>query len=184
MPPIFWFYVIWQVHSIGEVSNYTRILIDGMNLMYKFPDLALLLVEFELERAREGLLSYLWQYFQAQKEIQVLVFFDGKKAIFEDCYSETYESISVHYSHEKKADDLIIGYLTQAAIPADCLVITTDKEIINFARRVRAKRKTSEEFYNEWIQVQEAKDDTELDKIKEGLTEMPEAEYWAKQFLI
>lgn len=114
---------------------------------------------------------------------EVLVFFDGKKLSDAHCYSEVFESMSVHYSHAKKADDLIIGYLTQTPIPSQCLVITSDKEIINFARKVRAKRKTSEEFYAEWISYFQAKEDAELNQIKEGLTEMPEKDYWAKQFL-
>ncbi len=151
--------------------------------MYKFPDLALLLVDSRLEDARLGLLSYLWQYFQEKKGVEVLVFFDGKKTSDEDCYSEAFESMSVHYSHAKKADDLIIGYLTLTPVPSQCLVITSDKEIISFARRVRTKRKTSEEFHKEWFSYFEAIEDAKLNQIKEGLTEMPEQDYWEKQFL-
>ncbi|WP_246047287.1 NYN domain-containing protein [Leptospira ognonensis] len=165
------------------MSNSTRILVDGMNLIYKFPDLTSFLVDSQLEEARQGLLSYLWQYYKEKKMSEVLVFFDGKKLSDADCYSEVYESMSVHYSHAKKADDLIIGYLTQTPIPSQCLVITSDKEIVNFARKVRAKRKTSEDFYTEWVSYFQAKEDAELNQIKEGLTEMPEQDYWAKQFL-
>jgi len=160
-----------------------RILIDGMNLIYKFPDLTAFLVESRLEEARHGLLSYLWQYFKDKKLVEVLVFFDGRKLSDMDCYSEYYEKISVHYSHAQKADDLIIGYLTRTPIPSQCLVISTDKEIVNFARKVRAKRKTSEEFYLEWLAYFDAKEDAVLNLIKEGLSEMPEQDYWAKQFL-
>jgi predicted RNA-binding protein with PIN domain len=183
MFPIFWFYGIWQVHSIGEVSNSTRILIDGMNLIYKFPDLASFLVDSRLEDARVGLLTHLLQYYKDKKAMEVLVFFDGKKVSDPDCYSEIFETISVHYSHAKKADDLIIGYLTLTPVPSQCLVITSDKEIVSFARRVRAKRKSSEDFYKDWIAYFDAKDDAEQIQIKEGLTEMPDQEYWAKQFL-
>jgi len=183
MLTIFWFYGIWQVHSIGEVSNSTRILIDGMNLMYKFPDLAFMLVEFRIDDARAGLLAYLWQFYHDKKDIQVLVFFDGRKTNNEDCYSESYEGMSVHYSHEKKADELIIGYLTLAPVPSQCLVITSDKEIINFARRIGAKRISSEDFHKDWVSFVEAESDTVENQVKEGLAEMPEKDYWAKQFL-
>jgi len=154
-----------------------------MNLIYKFPDLAALLGESRLEDARQGLLTYLWEFYKETKMVEVLVFFDGKKSSDLSCFSESFEKMSVHYSHEKKADDLIIGYLTLAPIPSQCLVVSTDKEIINFARRVRAKRKTSEEFYASWLSYFEAKDEIKLNQIKEGLTEMPEKDYWAKQFL-
>ena len=154
-----------------------------MNLIYKFPDLASLLVDSRLEDARLGLLTYLWQYFKENRVDEVLVFFDGKKSSDPNCYSESFEKMSVHYSHGKKADDLIIGYLTHATIPSHCLVVSSDKEIINFARKLRAKRKTSEEFYASWVLYFEAKEDANLNLIKEGLTEMPEQDYWAKQFL-
>ncbi|TGN19519.1 twitching motility protein PilT [Leptospira idonii] len=154
-----------------------------MNLIYKFPDLAFYLVDYRLKDAREGLLAYLWQFFQGWKKAEVLVFFDGKKDPLSDCYSEDYEGMSVHYSHEQKADDLIIGYLKQTPIPSHCLVITSDKEIVNFARRIRAKRKTSEEFYKDWLSFTEKKEESEFDEMKEGLTDVNEQDYWEKQFL-
>ncbi|BDA80090.1 RNA-binding protein [Leptospira kobayashii] len=160
-----------------------RILVDGMNLIYKFPDLAFYLVDYRLNEAREGLLAYLWQFYKDEKNCQVLVFFDGKKDLLSDCYSEDYEGMSVHYSHDQKADDLIIGYLKQAPIPSHCLVVTSDKEIVNFARRIRAKRKTSEEFYKDWLASLEAKEDAEIDEVKEGLTATKDRDYWEKQFL-
>lgn len=151
--------------------------------MYKFPDLAFLLVEYKIHEARLGLLQYLWQYFQEQKAVEVLIFFDGRKSPWEDCYSEKYAEMSVHYSQEKKADELIMACLTQSPIPSQCLVITSDKEIINFARRIRAKRKTSEEFYKEWTSHWDLQMESEVDQIKEGVKEQTETEFWMKQFL-
>ncbi len=139
-----------------------------MNLIYKFPDLAFYLVDYRLNEAREGLLAYLWRFYKEEKNCQVLVFFDG---------------MSVHYSHDQKADDLIIGYLKLAPIPSHCLVVTSDKEIVNFARRIRAKRKTSEEFYKDWLASLEAKEDAEIDEVKEGLTATKDQDYWEIQFL-
>jgi predicted RNA-binding protein with PIN domain len=160
-----------------------KILVDGMNLIYKFPDLAFFLGEFRLQEARQGLLVYLNKFYRTKKNAQVLVFFDGKKDPFSDCYSEELDGLSIHYSHEKKADDLIIGYLSLCPIPAHCLVVSSDKEIINFARRIRAKRKTSEEFYAEWKEKEEMEDDTEFMNLKEGLTPAPNNDYWERQFL-
>lgn len=160
-----------------------RILVDGMNLIYKFPELAFFLGEYRLQEARAGLLQKLNQFYQNQKNKEILVFFDGKKDMISDCYSEEMNGLSIHYSHEKKADELIIGYLSQYPVPAQCLVITSDKEIINFARRIRAKRITSEEFYIEWKKAEELDDESDFMKMKEGLTSTSDKDYWERQFL-
>ncbi|TGK82359.1 twitching motility protein PilT [Leptospira noumeaensis] len=154
-----------------------------MNLMYKFPDLAFCLGEYRLQDARDGLLVHLDRFYNEDKHSKILVFFDGKKDLTSDCYSEDLGKFSVHYSHEKKADELIIGYLNLCPVPSQCLVITTDKEIISFARRLRAKRMTSEEFYAEWVKRETEEDETEFNHLKEGLTPSSETDYWERQFL-
>ncbi|WP_277355107.1 MULTISPECIES: NYN domain-containing protein [Leptospira] len=160
-----------------------RILIDGMNLMYKFPDLAFCLGEYRLQDARDGLLAHLKRFYSEKKQTKVLVFFDGKKDFTSDCYSEEMGDFSLHYSHEKKADELIIGYLNLCPVPSQCLVVSSDKEIISFARRLRAKRMTSEEFYAEWLKRETEEDETEFNHLKEGLTPSSETDYWERQFL-
>ncbi|MGV3664982.1 MAG: NYN domain-containing protein [Leptospira bouyouniensis] len=160
-----------------------RILIDGMNLMYKFPDLAFCLGEYRLQDARTGLLVHLKRHFPDLKQRKILVFFDGKKDLLSDCYSEEWEGFSIHYSHEKKADELIIGYLNYCEVPSQCLVVTSDKEILSFARRLRAKRKSSEEFYADWVKRETEVDETEFNHLKEGLTPSSESDYWERQFL-
>ncbi|MCT8333660.1 NYN domain-containing protein [Leptospira sp. 85282-16] len=160
-----------------------RILIDGMNLMYKFPDLAFCLGEYRLQDARDGLLQHLKRFYQKNKHSKILVFFDGKKDITSDCYSEDWGDFSIHYSHEKKADELIIGYLNLCPIPSQCLVVSSDKEIISFARRLRAKRMSSEEFYTEWLKKEAEEDESEFNHLKEGLTPSSETDYWERQFL-
>nr|WP_269750429.1 NYN domain-containing protein [Leptospira chreensis] len=158
-------------------------MIDGMNLMYKFPDLAFCLGEYRLQDARDGLLAHLKRFYVTNQHSKILVFFDGKKDLTSDCYSEDWDKFSIHYSHEKKADELIIGYLNLCPVPSQCLVITSDKEIVSFARRLRAKRMTSEEFYAEWLKRESEEDETEFNYLKEGLTPSSETDYWERQFL-
>ncbi|MDF3821237.1 NYN domain-containing protein [Leptospira sp. 96542] len=165
------------------MSTNERILIDGMNLMYKFPDLAFCLGEYRLLDARTGLLAYLADHFKDSKNTSVLVFFDGKKDQTSDCYSEDIGGLSIHYSHDKKADELIIGYLSFTPMPSQCLVVTSDKEILNFARRLRVRRKTSEEFYAEFVSKVNLEDESEFINLKEGLTTRQENDYWERQFL-
>ncbi|EMJ88111.1 hypothetical protein [Leptospira meyeri] len=63
------------------------------------------------------------------------------------------------------------------------MVVSSDKEIISFARRIRAKRMSSEEFYAEWLKRETEEDETEFNHLKEGLTPSSETDYWERQFL-
>lgn len=55
------------------------LLIDGFNLIYKFPELEALMYESKLNLAREGLLKILNQYKVKRGNTVMHVFFDGKK---------------------------------------------------------------------------------------------------------
>ncbi len=55
------------------------LLIDGFNLIYKFPELETLMYESKLNLAREGLLKLLNQYKTKRGNTVIHVFFDGKK---------------------------------------------------------------------------------------------------------
>lgn len=154
-----------------------------MNLIYKFPELAFCLGEYRLEDARLGLLENLFSFFPNKKQGSVLVFFDGRKSADPECYSEEILGFSVHYSQEKKADELIIGYLTYCESPSQCLVVTSDKEILGYARRFRAKRKTSDEFYLDWKQKLLEEKEEDFLELKEGLTSDSENAYWERLFL-
>ncbi|EMO10988.1 YacP-like NYN domain protein [Leptospira borgpetersenii str. Noumea 25] len=57
----------------------SQVVIDGFNLIYKFPDLEEYMVRNRLLEARQGLLERIESYSQKKKEQTFHVFFDGKK---------------------------------------------------------------------------------------------------------
>ena len=87
------------------------LLIDGFNLIYKFPELETLMYESKLNLAREGLLKLLNQYKTKRGNTVIHVFFDGKKDKGSEVRRDEYGSIKVYFSHDVSADLLIKEYI-------------------------------------------------------------------------
>ncbi len=120
-------------------------LIDGFNLIYKFPELEELMYENRLVEARQGLLGRLKEY-QRITGARMIVVFDGKKEKALELKSERVGTIDVYYSIEYSADYLIKEFIKKDSNPRSTTVVTSDKDIIFFVNRFKAKVKTSEEF--------------------------------------
>ncbi|HMV77659.1 MAG TPA: NYN domain-containing protein [Leptospiraceae bacterium] len=123
-----------------------RILIDGFNLIYKFPDLEGLMYESRLNLARQGLLQILHRYSGAKKNTNILVVFDGKKDVGSPVEKETFGDIRVYYSHDLTADHCIKSVIRNDRVPANIYVVSSDKEILRYAKNHGCKFFTSEEF--------------------------------------
>lgn len=120
-------------------------LVDGFNLIYKFPDLEGLMYEHKLSEARLGLLARLKEHMKLTGA-KISVVFDGKKEKMLEITSERFGSIDVYYSLEYSADFLIKEFVKKDPNPRMITVITSDKDIIAYVTRFRAKVRTSEEF--------------------------------------
>lgn len=120
-------------------------LIDGFNLIYKFPDLEGLMYEGRLSEARRGLLEKLKEHARIAGD-RFRVVFDGKKEKLLEIKSETVGTIDVYYSLEYSADFLIKQFIKKDLNPRMTTVVTSDKDIIFYVNRFKAKVKTSEEF--------------------------------------
>ncbi len=121
------------------------ILIDGLNLIYKIPDLEGLMYEDRVTDAEKGLLEILKEYNTIKKE-KIIVFFDGKKQPSDKTVSEKKGAIDIYYSHDYSADHMIKEYIKKNINPRMLTVITSDNGIISDARRFRAKTLSSEKF--------------------------------------
>ncbi len=121
------------------------ILIDGFNLIYKFPDLEALMYEEKLYEARIGLLNKLKEYMRIRKR-DIRVVFDGKKAPSLELRSERSGTIDVYYSLDYSADFLIKEFIKKDLNPRMTTVVTSDKDIIAYVTRFKARVMTSEEF--------------------------------------
>ncbi len=160
-----------------------RILIDGFNLIYKFPDLEEMMYQGNLADARIGLLQKLKEY-QSITKAKIRVVFDGKKEQLFDLKNETIKSIDVFYSLDYSADFLIKQFIKKDLNPKMTTVVTSDKDIIDYVTRFKAKVKTSEEFF---FHMKETLDDY-YDSLKPEKDENPvldeeEILFWEKQFI-
>jgi predicted RNA-binding protein with PIN domain len=121
------------------------LLIDGLNLIYKFPDLEEKILRGHLIEAREGLLELLKE-FQKLKKSHIRIVFDGKKKPSHNVRSERIGTIDVFYSLDYSADFLIKEFIKKDPNPKMTTVVTSDKDILFYVNRFKARTMTSEKF--------------------------------------
>lgn len=162
------------------------LLIDGFNLIYKFPDLEAMMYLSQLNPARAGLLEKLKEY-QKIRKTAIRVVFDGKKDKTIETSSEKIGKIDVYYSLDYSADFLIKQFIKKDLNPKMTTVITSDKDIIFYINRFGAKNITSEKFaemvnftfkeYQEELELKKVTAEKENPSISEE-----EISYWQKLF--
>ena len=121
------------------------ILIDGMNLLYKFPDLEGLMYKGRLEDARKGLIDLLKEYKTIKKE-HVRVVFDGRRKPGDTTRTETLGRVEICYSHDLSADYIIKEYVKHDTNPRMITVVTSDKDILFYVNRFKCPSIVSEKF--------------------------------------
>jgi uncharacterized protein len=158
------------------------ILIDGYNLIYKFPDLEGLMYLSKLIEARTGLLNILKQY-QNITKARITVVFDGKKDISVEIKKENIRSIDVYYSLDYSADFIIKQFIKLDLNPRMTTVVTSDKDIIKYVTRFKAKIKTSEEFFTEINKTIDAYyESLEPEKEENPVLDEDDVSFWENQF--
>ncbi len=115
-------------------------LIDAYNLMHKIPVIARSLPGNPFE-ARRYLVDALSVFCLNENRTAHLVF-DGAAG------SENIKrkALSVSYSHNKKADDLIISLLSKKDASKKWIVVTDDNEILQKARFYHVESQSSSDF--------------------------------------
>jgi predicted RNA-binding protein with PIN domain len=160
------------------------ILIDGFNLIYKFPDLERLMYQGRLSDARTSLLNILKQY-QNITKANIRVVFDGKKNLSVETRRESIKSIDVYYSLEYSADFLIKQFVKQDLNPRMTTVVTSDKDIIDYVTRFKAKIKTSEEFFTHVNETIKTYNESLIpEKDENPVLDDDEILFWEKQFKV
>ncbi len=158
------------------------LLIDGFNLIYKFPELEEYMYRNRLTDARIGLLNKLKEY-QRITGIQIRVVLDGKKQSSLEIRSERVGKIDVYYSLDFSADYLIKQFIKKDMNPKMTTVVTSDKDIIDFVRRFKAKVKKSEDFAK---QVNDAfeklLEEQTPEKEEDPVLSDEEISFWEDQF--
>ncbi len=162
------------------------ILIDGFNLIYKFPDLEELMYYSQLDRARDGLLTKMKE-FQKIKKSTIRLVFDGRKGTAGTATSERSGSIDIYYSLDYSADYLIKQFIKKDLNPKMTTVVTSDKDILFYVTRFGAKTMQSEKFadyvnktiidYNQELELKKIS----IEKENPSVTD-DEISYWQKVF--
>lgn len=157
-------------------------LIDGFNLIYKFPDLEEMMYRGNLNDARSGLLEKLREY-QRIKKARLRVVFDGKKLPSSSVRSEKVGTIDVYYSLQYSADFLIKEFIKKDPNPRMSTVVTSDKDIQFFVNRFRARVMTSEKFAEMLnAAVEEFYNQEKPEKEEEPEISSEEVSFWEKMF--
>lgn len=158
------------------------ILIDGFNLIYKFPDLEEMMYRHLLEEARTGLLEKLREY-HSIKKTDIRVVFDGKKRPSYTTKSERVGTIHVYYSLDYSADYLIKQFIKKDLNPRMTTVVTSDKDIINYVKRFKARVIKSEDFADTMTREIEEYHAGSLPEKEENPEVSPEeVSFWEKLF--
>lgn len=158
------------------------LLLDAFNLIYKFPDLEENMARGQLVEARQGLLARL-QLLQKRwkKPLEIHCFFDGKKNRGVDVRREFSHGMQLYYSHDLSADHLIKEYIKTYPRPGALNIVSTDKEILEFARKHKCQRKTSEEFAA-WVNEVLGAKPEKPEKDENPRLSQDEVAYWEAMF--
>ncbi len=120
-----------------------KIIIDGWNLAWKIPGIAVYFPD-NLEHARMQLNLMLKNHFQ-KRNVQFKVIYDGKPGIIAQ---KGYDrSVETKFSRDPdKADHLIIKFIHRQKNPGQWTVITSDRELAGRVRNLGAQTIDSESF--------------------------------------
>jgi len=122
-------------------------LIDGYNVIYADDELAKLMKDGLLERAREELMRLLVQ-FKAATGQKVSVVFDGSSP-YGGLSSDARMGIRMIFSRKpEKADDIIMEEIVRESNPAQLMVVSSDREIQKQAMEFRAQTLDADSFLN------------------------------------
>lgn len=117
-------------------------IIDGNNVIGKSNELK----KFQFQNipdSRERMLLLVEKYFY-QKKVSVSLYFDGFKNI--DLASS---KVKIIYSDNKTADELIRDEISRIKNSRTVCLVSSDTELINFARKNSCMVKKSEEFLSD-----------------------------------
>ena len=159
------------------------LLIDAFNVIYKFPDLEEHMHRGELVRAMRGLLQLLLDFMKAwPKPLIIHLFFDGKKKPGDETKREKISGMHVYYSHDLSADHLIKEYIKVCPSPGEIRTVSSDKDILLFAKKHRCHVQTAEEFAD-WVGAALApKKKLRPEKAANPRVSDREVEYWMEMF--
>lgn len=176
-------------------------LVDAFNLIYKFPDLEEHMARGQLVEAMSGITELLAQFKQSRESAtkvsgggkskeqrrqiatELHLFFDGKRKRGDETRRSAHAGMQLYYSQDLSADHLIREFIGRHPTPADLTVVSTDKQVREFARLHKCKRILSEDFAEAVLETIDSRTSggaaDEDDAAQPG---DPDTDYWLEQF--
>ena len=119
-----------------------KIIIDAWNVIWKMPDLSLLIPE-KLEQVRSKFNVLIKNYYTG-KNVDYKIIYDGQPSIYsQDQNQDSRVSFS---RNPEKADDVIVNFIKKQSSPGSWTVITSDRHLSHRARNAGAQILSTESF--------------------------------------
>lgn len=157
------------------------LVLDGFNVIYKFPDLEEYMVRGKLESAMQGLIQLLTRMRGSYPSYDVHVFFDGRRTPGDDTFRDFINGIHCYYSIDESADHLIKEFVESRMGKAQVRVVSSDKAVRQFAKIHRCELMSSEEFREWFTKISLAKKIDQKEKPEGSLSEREVAD-WLRLF--
>ena len=160
------------------------LLIDAFNVMYKFSEIEDCMHSGELEKARKLLIRRMQALESAwKKELEIHLFVDGKKTPGSPTEHEKAERIFLYYSMDLSADHQIKKFIREHPSPGNLKVITSDKDILHYAKKRRCETESSEQFV-EWVDsvINGAQHQPAAAANEKPATSPGEVDFWLRMF--
>lgn len=134
--------------------------------------------EDRLDEAKDGLLLLLSNVSNRKTGCEFIVFIDGKRVKGDyETYQEVKSGIQIYYSQDQKADDLILAYIRENDSPNKLSLVTSDKKLLQFARRFKLKCYTSE-LYSEQVKLLLGEVEIHDENYKPSINSASIQEWW------
>jgi len=154
--------------------------IDGYNLIFAMPNIRAFMDEGKLIQARRALLARLGAFHQKTKA-RIVVFLDAKNPPFGVPHREMTHGIEVRLGvYPQTADSAIADYVAEHHDPKSLTVISSDREVIQAARRYKAAFETAHTFAGKLDHTEEICDDAF--KLKQADVPESEVNMWLEYF--
>ena len=119
-----------------------KIIIDAWNVIWKMPELSLLIPE-KLEHVRSKFNIIIKNYYIG-KNVDYRIIYDGQPFIYHQNKSQ--DSRVSFSRNPEKADDVIVKFLNKQSSPSSWTVITSDRHLSHRAKNTGAKILSAESY--------------------------------------
>lgn len=157
------------------------LVLDGFNVLYKFPEFEEMMVRGQLEPAMRGLIEYMLPIKKQYPKMEIHIFYDGRRTKGDHTFRDFVSGIHIYYSIDESADYLINEFVESKFGGEQVRVVSSDKQVRHSAKVQRCEVQSSEEFRAWYDKVTTPKKGDVAEKPKGGLNKR-EVDDWLSFF--